>query len=250
MNDLKLDSQPVNSPPATPLPIFPLSPDSPSPQLSLKSCFSFDITPYTSSVAFSEGQFIFKGGERPHCLYFLEEGRAKLLIDRENGRVPLINFLQAPCFIGEMELLGAQSEAERVQAISLCRCSVIALKDCREQLLSDPLFLKNLCLFLARKALSNTANYSSNQSFPLQNRMAAFILATESRGRYREKHTEAAEYLGVSYRHFLYVLAKFVKEGLLEKDRQGYRIVKRGQLERLSRSEGNYTSDAETVSPP
>ena len=42
---------------------------------------------------------------------------------------------------------------------------------------------------------------------------------------YREQHTEAAEYLGVTYRHLLYVLAEFVKEGILEKTKTGYRII-------------------------
>lgn len=34
---------------------------------------------------------------------------------------------------------------------------------------------------------------------------------------YREKHTEVSEFLGVTYRHLLYVLADFVKRGYLKK---------------------------------
>ena len=51
---------------------------------------------------------------------------------------------------------------------------------------------------------------------------------------YRERHTEAAEYLGVSYRHLLYVLAEFRDEGLITKEKDGYRITGRQGLEELA----------------
>ena len=40
----------------------------------------------------------------------------------------------------------------------------------------------------------------------------------------RERHTEAADFLGVTYRHLLYVLADFVKRGYLKKTEQGYYV--------------------------
>ena len=55
-------------------------------------------------------------------------------------------------------------------------------------------------------------------------RLADFILQTASGGYYRERHTEVAEYLGVTYRHLLYVLADFVKKGLVKKTPQGYHM--------------------------
>jgi CRP/FNR family putative post-exponential-phase nitrogen-starvation transcriptional regulator len=57
---------------------------------------------------------------------------------------------------------------------------------------------------------------------------------TENKGIYREKHTEASGYLGVTYRHLLYVIAEFVKEGLLEKSLIGYRITNRKKLSELA----------------
>lgn len=54
--------------------------------------------------------------------------------------------------------------------------------------------------------------------------MANFILLTSCNRLYREKHTEVAEFLGVTYRHLLYVLADFVKRGFLKKTEQGYYI--------------------------
>lgn len=192
--------------------------------------FGFDIWPYTELVRFESEEALLSEGEEPKSLYYMIEGRARLFLSHENGKISLINFLDAPCFIGEMELLGAQSAAKGVTAITPCICCKIQITGCREKLLGDTKFLRHLCIFLSRKALDNTAAYSRNQSCPLSVRLADFILLTAHSGLYTEKHTEAAEYLGVSYRHLLYVLADFTKRGLLARTPQGYRILDEAAL--------------------
>lgn len=196
--------------------------------------FGFDIRSYTSLVRFEADDIILQEGEPPSHLYFLLKGRAKLFITHKNGAVTLINFLKAPCFIGEMELLDQNRQANGVVALDTCLCFSIDIIACREKLLNDVTFLRNLCHILSDKALSDVSNYSKNQSYPLKVRLASFILMTEHNGIYRERHTEAAGFLGVTYRHLLYVLAEFVKEGLLEKSTYGYKIVQRNALESLA----------------
>lgn len=191
---------------------------------SLSDYFSFDIRPYTSVVKFESEEKILHEGENICFLYYLIDGRAKLFLSHENGRISLINFLNAPCFIGEMELLGAQETANGVTAITPCTCYAINIEKCRDKMLNDVKFLRHLCLFLSQKAIGNTYNYSRNQSYPLEVRLANFILITSCNRMYREKHTEVSEFLGVTYRHLLYVLASFVKSGYLKKTKQGYYI--------------------------
>lgn len=190
----------------------------------LSDYFSFDISPYSSIVTFDSTENILREGEKPNSLYYLINGRAKLFLSHENGRISLINFLDAPCFIGEMELLGAQETANGVTTITPCTCYEIHLNKCKDKILGDTKFLRHLCLFLSQKAIGNTYNYSKNQSYPLEVRLANFILSTSCNQLYREKHTEVAEFLGVTYRHLLYVLANFTKRGYLKKNEQGYYI--------------------------
>lgn len=190
----------------------------------LSDYFGFDIRPYTSIVKFDSAENLFWEGEKTDFLYYLISGRAKLFLSHENGRISLINFLDAPCFVGEMELLGAQEAANGVTAITPCVCYKIRIHECRDKILDDTKFLRSLCLFLSQKAIGNTYNYSKNQSYPLEVRLANFILHTSCNKWYREKHTEAAEFLGVTYRHLLYVLAGFVKSGYLKKTEKGYYI--------------------------
>lgn len=196
--------------------------------------FGFDIRPYTSFVRFEPDDIILKEGEISSHLYYMVEGRAKLFITHKNGAITLINFLEAPCFIGEMELLNQNQPAHGVTAVSTCLCFSIDTEACRKELLNDILFLRHLCHTLSKKALSDVSNYTKNQSYPLKVRLASFILMTEQNGVYREKHTEASGFLGVTYRHFLYVLAEFVKDGFLEKTITGYKIVNKEELIKLA----------------
>ena len=104
----------------------------------------------------------------------------------------------------------------------------------RPLLLNDTLFLRKLCVTLSHKNYRNIVSLTQNQSFPLVNRLAAFILLSQEGDLYHEKHTQAAEYLGVSYRHLLYVLAQFIHDGLLIKSKKGYLIKNRKQLSGLA----------------
>ncbi|OPJ64614.1 regulatory protein YeiL [Clostridium oryzae] len=190
----------------------------------LTDFFSFNIHPYISVVKFESDEKILNEGDKSAYLFYLIDGRAKLFISHGNGRISLINFISSPCFIGEMELIGGQDTTNGITAITPCTCYAIRVKDCKERILNDIKFLRYICLFLSQKAIRNTYNYSKNQLYPLEVRLARFILLTSHNCLYKEKHTEVAEFLGITYRHLLYVLADLVKRGFLSKTKQGYFI--------------------------
>jgi CRP-like cAMP-binding protein len=196
--------------------------------------FEFDIRPFINIVRFKSDELIFMEGEEPEFLYYLFSGRAKLFLSHKNGRVSLINFIEGPCFIGEMELIEAQKYANGVKAMTLCTCFRIKTRECKHLILNDKKFLNQLCMLLAQKAIGNTYHYSRNQSYPLNVRLAEFILLTSYGGYYKEKHTEVAEFLGVTYRHLLFVLAEFVNNGLLKRTNRGYLITDVESLKNLA----------------
>lgn len=204
-------------------------------KFSINEIFCFDILPYIQLIQFNVGEFILNEGGTSEYLYYLINGKAKLYLTHKNGKVSIINFIESPCFIGEMELIEAQTKSNGVQALTVCHCFAISLMNCKDKILNDIKFLRYLCVFLSKKAINNTDNYTKNQSYPLENRLAAFILLTSNNLLYTEKHTEVSEYLGVSYRHLLYVLANFVKRGILQKEDCGYRIIDLNILNKLAK---------------
>lgn len=199
----------------------------------LLDCFSFDIRPYLTEKTFAPGDILIQEGESLHRLYYVAKGRIKSYITHANGKVSIIRFSEAPFFLGEIELLKPELPARGATAISPCTCYVIDTTRCGGLLLADVKFLRQLCLFLSEKSFASVSHYSQSMAYPLENRLAAFLLLAARCGVYREKHTEAAEYLGVSYRHLLYVLAQFCKRGLLEKTPQGYLLRDIPTLKRL-----------------
>ncbi|MGM9928027.1 MAG: transcriptional regulator YeiL [Bacillus sp. (in: firmicutes)] len=203
----------------------------------IQSFFSFPITPYIQVHRFERGEFIFKEGSNPEYLYYLIEGKAKLYVTHHNGKVSLISFLEAPSFMGEVELLNAERYSKAIQTITESICLAIPIRTCKDQLLSDATFLKHICLFLSDKMTTISEKYTRNQAYPLENRLAAFILLSSEGGFYKEKHTEVCEYLGVSYRHLLYVLAHFCQTGILQKQGRGYIIQNKEMLQQLARED-------------
>ncbi|TNV19794.1 transcriptional regulator YeiL [Buttiauxella sp. B2] len=209
-----------------------------------KECFSVDVIRDTRLLHIAAGDYIVREGNQPGYLFYLVRGRAKLYATLPNGRVSLIDFFGAPCFIGEIELVDTDHEPRAVQAIEECWCLALPMKQYRPQLLNDAKFLRKLCVALSHKNYRNIVSLTQNQSFPLINRLAAFILLTQHSDLYSEKHTQAAEYMGVSYRHLLFVIAQFTRDGLLLKQKMGYGIKDKKRLMALALEmdpENNFT---------
>lgn len=198
------------------------------------SCFSISITHYLKLYYFDGDDYITKEGDDPEYLYYLVSGKAKLFITSPNGKNTLIDFFDSPCFIGEMELLGVYHQLRSVQALTPCYCLALPLEQCKTLLLDDVHFLRKLCTYLGTKNMRNVSSLAENKSYPLANRLAAFILIASINGYYKEMHTNASDYLGVSYRHLLYVLAEFVEKKYLSKSINGYQIVNKDALIQLA----------------
>ncbi len=197
--------------------------------------FSFDVLPFVTLVRVERGrQIMCDGGAFDGYLYYLVEGRVKLGLGLPNGKTALLDFYRAPCFLGEMELLGVYGESFEVRALERCTLLALSAKSCGERLMGDSVFLRNLCVSLAGKERRRALALSKAQGFSLSARLADFVLNASCGGLYREKNTDAAAYLGVSYRHLGGTLAEFVREGLLVKEEGGYRIADERALARLA----------------
>lgn len=196
--------------------------------------FSFPVEEIIQVHQFERGEWINSEGSFPEFLYYLVEGKAKIYLTQENGKVALINFTEPNTFIGELELLNESYYSKGVQTMTKTVCLALPLAICKEQLLSDVVFLRYLCTFLGNKTSLMTAKFTQSLAYPLENRLAEFILLSAHDGQYREKHTEVCDYLGVSYRHLLHVLSQFCEAGYLEKQGRVYEIKEPNFLKHLA----------------
>lgn len=193
---------------------------------------ALDISPFQNLLetkkldlySVQKGEFIVHHLVPLENLYFLLSGKAKIKMTHENGKVSLIDFISAPSYIGELTLLGVEDSPKDVIAHTNGVLLAVPLKENQTRLLENASFMHDLAVFLGKKALHRTETLTESLNLPFSTRLARFILMTEEEGFYFEKHTEVAEYLHVSYRHLLFVLHEFTKEGLLEKASRGYKI--------------------------
>jgi CRP/FNR family transcriptional regulator, putaive post-exponential-phase nitrogen-starvation regulator len=201
---------------------------------SIAHLFSFTIEDGIEVHEYQRDEWIIREGMRPDYLFYVIEGKAKIYITYQNGKVSLINFINMHDYIGEMELLHEVYYTKGIQASTRTICFAIPLSQYRNQMLEDTLFLRELTKFLSLKATNMAAKYSQSLAFPLENRLADFILQTADKDVYKEKHVTVCDFLGVSYRHLLHVLAQFCESGYLRKEGVRYLIEQRGRLEELA----------------
>ena len=110
----------------------------------------------------------------------------------------------------------------------------IAIEKCKEKLLADAHFLRYLCVFLSNKSTAHSTKYTKHQAYPLENKLAEFILLSSHQDIYKEKHTEISDYFGVSYRHLLHTFAQLSEAGIIEKVKMSYKILDREKLQALA----------------
>ncbi|PMC36065.1 transcriptional regulator YeiL [Bacillus sp. UMB0899] len=201
---------------------------------SIAHLFSFPIEEFIEVHEYERDEWMIQEGKRPFYLFYVIEGKAKIYVTHQNGKVSLINFINENDYIGEMELLHEVYYTKGIQASTKTICFAIPFHSCREKLLEDVVFLRELTKFLSMKATKMAAKYSQSLSFPLENRLAEFILQTSDDGIYKEKHVTVCEFLGVSYRHLMHVLAQFCQKGYLHKEGRQYRIIQHHSLYELA----------------
>ena len=202
--------------------------------ISIGHLFSFPVEEFMEVHEYQRDEWIIRESMRPDYLFYVIEGKAKIYITHQNGKVSLINFINARDYIGEMELLNDVYYTKGIQASTKTICLALPTYRYRAQLLNDTKFLRELTKFLSTKSTLMSAKYSQSLAFPLENRLADFILQTADGGIYKEKHVTVCDYLGVSYRHLLHVLTQFCDKNLLQKEGRHYQIKHHSALSELA----------------
>ncbi len=200
----------------------------------VQKLFSADILPYLELHVYKKGDFLSKEFSPPTYLRFLVEGNVKIYMTLKNGKINIMELLSGWGIIGELEMLNAQNTTQAVQAMGNVWCFELPLARCNAFALKDVCFLRELCRMLGEKIVRNRDVFTVNQSYPLENRLASYILMTTDGGLFDERLTEVAEYLGTSYRHLLRTLSNLCARGILKREERGYAVIKAAYLSRLA----------------
>ncbi|MBR1759310.1 MAG: cyclic nucleotide-binding domain-containing protein [Lachnospiraceae bacterium] len=202
---------------------------------SYREWFGTAFREQTSVVSFAPGETLIDQGEDRGALFLLLEGRVCISAILPNGKHRIINTTNAPALLGELELLEMVPPTMSVRALEECQAAMLPYELCRDRLLADNTFLIKLAIQICHKERTGVQKLLHTFSYPLENRLARFLLQMQEEDLVAVKKVEAADSLGVSYRHLSQVMKDFVDCGYLEKEGRRYRIKDPSSLCALAR---------------
>lgn len=196
--------------------------------------FEDGFRPYTQVMDYAAGESVLQQGVPSRYLFLMLRGRCCVRVALANGKTMILQTLKAPCLIGEMELLQEVS-AFTVQALEKSRMLALPLIPCGAVLSRNVHFLRRICSDLILKERRGAISAINSFGFPLENRLAKFILDNRQGDRFTVKKSLAAESLGASYRHVETVMSGLVRAGCLSKEKLVYTITDEARLAALAR---------------
>lgn len=207
----------------------------------INEMFSNNLEEYMELIAFEKGEYLSRDGEHIEHLLFFVKGKAKVYINLENGKSLLLCFYYPFMLFGDLELVSQNPASTNTVVIDEVYCIALPLNKVREELLKDSRFMGCVCASLGDKLERASKNGTINLLYPLENRVASYIIATMEKiqaedklFQFNENLTTLAELLGTSYRHLLRVLNKLVEENFLEKQKGGYVVINEKKLRDLA----------------
>ena len=208
----------------------------------LNNFFTNDMSEYMELILFEKNDYICKESEKMNYLYFFVEGKAKVYVILKNGKSLLLCFYYPMTVLGDLELVNNCDTTTNIQVLRDSYCIAIDLSKVRENLLLDAKFLRYACDSLGGKLQTSSNNSSINLLYPLENRLASYIMAAAEEViinnkealLFNENLTEIAELLGTSYRHLLRTLNNLRDKGAIIKSNSGYIIENKNILSMLA----------------
>lgn len=211
-------------------------------QFKITEIFTGDIKPLLELLYFKKNDYICKENEEIEYLHFFVKGKAKTYTTLSNGKSLLLCFYDDFRVIGDMEIINLQTASTNVIVIEETYCISISLQNVKKYLLNDARFLRYICSSLSEKLNRSSTNSSINLLYPLENRLASFILATgesifkndKKTIEFHENLTEISELLGTSYRHLLRTLNGLCLKGIIIKNDNYFEVINEMKLKELA----------------
>lgn len=183
---------------------------------------------------FDKGEYLCREGEELAYIMYVVKGRLKISVTSATGRTLLIRFTQDWGIIGSLEVLSDRVATASNLAITPAEAIAVPLAPNLAYLRQSQPFLLYLATTMSVLFVESSKNNAINMLHPLKPRLCSYIVLTQENGLFTEKLTDTAELLGISYRHLLRALEGLCKEGLLQKQPRGYRVLNLSQLSHLA----------------
>ena len=200
----------------------------------LDQVFSPPYLNQLQKVTFQKDDYICTQGQAITELTYILSGKVKIVRSLFNGKEHILETLNQPQILGDVELMTNQPAGSSVIALEDIQAVQLPLNN-KEELLKDPVFLYQIGRNLAMALHKQGITASTNASYSVKERLATHILNSEEENIFQLSPSILASRFGTSYRHVQRVIKQFIDQGIIEKEAfKTYRILERQTLEKLA----------------
>lgn len=190
---------------------------------------------YFEFVSFSKGQYLLRQGQRLDYLYILVKGKLKVSHTTANGSTVLNCFAYPIYILGEVEFLNDRDVINDIYAIDDIYCLSTSIELYKNELFNDPIFIRYLAQTMSCKLYNTNHNSSISMNYPVENRLASYLIACQDDMMIEDNFVLVAEMIGCSYRQLQRVLNNFCQKKYINKiKRSCYQILDVSSLQQLS----------------
>ncbi|WP_310551183.1 Crp/Fnr family transcriptional regulator [Paenibacillus glufosinatiresistens] len=208
----------------------------------IEEVFHEELLPGLSLYVFEPGESVCVQGQAADTLYVLVRGRIKVFNTSEGGKTLIISFKTPLEVIGDIEYIRGIDIINTVEAMSETHMIGVPYRWLRQHGQSHAPLLNFLLEIIAGKFYSKSEFLSFNLMYPVEVRLASYLLAVSSEGGEQGKGggavlinlVDTANLIGTSYRHLNRVLQKFCRDGLIERGRGVLLIRERDRLAEIA----------------
>ena len=172
-----------------------------------------------------KGQLICSKGDEISDMYFLVEGKVKIYTITPDDKRLILRFQKALGIIGDVEYIQGTDVLHTIEASTDCTVLKIPFKTIRKTVGEDARFLSFLLDVVTRRFRAKTDAATLNLLYPVEVRLASFLISTttdEERSFYHEEAVgsslkDIADMIGTSYRHLNRVIKNLCNEDIISR---------------------------------
>lgn len=191
---------------------------------------------YFELCQFHKGDYLLYQGQQLDYLYILVEGKLKTSHTTANGLTVLNCFAYPISVLGEVEFLNQRDVINNIYALQTSYCLRLSIELYQDILFNDPVFMRYLAQTISCKLYDSNQNSSISMNYPVENRLASYLISCENDMIIEDNFASVAEMIGCSYRQLQRVLNDFCKKNYIKKiKRSHYEILNPSVLKQLGK---------------
>ena len=195
-------------------------------------------------IRMQKGQLVCSKGDEINHMYFLVEGKEKIYTITPDDKRLILRFQKSLGVIGDIEYIQGTLVLHTIEASTECLLLKIPFKIIGTVMGNDPRFLSFLLNVVTRRFRAKTDAATLNLLYPVEVRLASFLLSTTTDGERPEYHEEAvgsslkdiADMIGTSYRHLNRVIKDLCTDDIISRSNGKLYVKDLNRLKKIAKN--------------